>query len=307
MLNNNSFINSALLGIAFIWGITFVIVQDAISTLEPFTFNFVRFTLASLLIFLYLLISQKGKFDSKIFVSQLKAGSFLGFLLFMGYALQTFSLLYTTSGKAGFLTGLSVAIVPIISYFVLKQTPTYQGVLGAILAVLGLFLLAFTDLSAVNIGDLLALFCAFAFGFHIVYTGKFSSQSAVLNLVLVQLITVAVLSGIFGFIYEPALELDNILHPEVISALLITSLFATALAFIAQTYFQKSVSASKVALIFATEPVFAAIADFFWNGHTLGMRAVIGCLLILMGMLFAEIPIMRYLPSLKPKNENANM
>ncbi|MDF2608011.1 MAG: hypothetical protein K0S34_2207 [Bacillales bacterium] len=290
MLNNNSFINSALLGIAFIWGITFVIVQDAISTLEPFTFNFVRFSLASLLIFLYLLISQNGKFNFSTLRSQFRAGSFLGFLLFMGYALQTFSLLYTTSGKAGFLTGLSVAIVPIISYFVLKQRPTYQGVFGAALAVFGLFLLAFTDLSVVNIGDLLALFCAFAFGFHIVYTGKFSSQSAVLNLVLVQLITVAVLSGIFGFIYEPTLDLDNILHPEVISALLITSLFATALAFIAQTYFQKSVS--------------AAIADFFWNGHTLGMRAVIGCLLILMGMLFAEIPIMRYLPSLKPKNEN---
>jgi drug/metabolite transporter (DMT)-like permease len=205
------------------------------------------------------------------------------------------------------LTGLSVALVPVISYFIIKQKPTYESIIGVVFAVFGLFLLAFADISAVNIGDFLALLCAFAFGFHIVYTGKFSSETSVLNLVLVQLMTVALLSGVFAIFYEPAIKLENVLHVQVIWALIITSVFATAFAFITQTFLQKSASPSKVALIFATEPVFAAIADFIWNGNTLGTRAVIGCLLILVGMILAEIPFLKYFSLLKTKNQNASM
>ncbi|MDR7000149.1 DMT family transporter [Neobacillus niacini] len=307
MIQNHWFINTALLSIAFIWGITFVVVQEAISTIDPFSFNFLRFGLAAVLIFLFLFFTQKEKFSFKTLFTQLKIGSFLGLLLFLGYALQTFSLLHTTPGKSGFLTGLAVALVPIISYFILRQKPTFQGMVGVVLAVLGLYLLAFSGMTGVNIGDLLALLCSFAFGLQIVYTGKFASKTSVLYLVLSQLITVAVLSGIFALIFEPTLSLNILLHPSVIGALLVTSIFATVIAYIAQTFFQKSTSPSKVALIFSMEPVFAALADYLWNATTLGTRSIFGCLLILFGMLLAEIPLLRYFSFLKIKNQKANM
>ncbi|MDQ0201202.1 drug/metabolite transporter (DMT)-like permease [Neobacillus ginsengisoli] len=282
-------------------------VQEAISRIAPFTFNFLRFGLAALLIFLFLLFNKKEKFTLKPLFKQLKVGSFLGLLLFFGYALQTFSLLHTTPGKSGFLTGLAVALVPIISYFILRQKPTYQGIIGVILAVYGLYLLAFTGVTTINLGDLFALLCSFAFGLQLVYTGKYSSQTSVLYLVLAQLLTVAVLSGIFALIYEPILRLETLSNSAVIVALLITSIFATAFAYIAQTFFQKSASPSKVALIFSMEPVFAALADYLWNGTTLSTRSIMGCLLILIGMLLAEIPFLRYFSLLKQKNQKVNM
>src|SRR5690606_3940571 len=116
----------------------------------------------------------------------LTGGIVLGVWLFVGYAFQTFSLLYTTSAKSGFLTGLSVALVPILAYFILRQKPSRQAIAGVILAVCGLYLLAFRDLNSVNIGDLLALICAFGFGLQIVYTGKYSSRTSVFHLVLIQ-------------------------------------------------------------------------------------------------------------------------
>ncbi|MED1470681.1 DMT family transporter [Bacillus salipaludis] len=307
MIHNRWLVNSALLSIAFIWGITFVVVQEAISTIDPFSFNFLRFGLAAVLIFFFLFFSQKEKFSLKTLITEFKIGSFLGLLLFLGYALQTFSLLHTTSGKSGFLTGLAVALVPIISYFILRQKPTFQGIIGVLLAVFGLYLLAFTGMTGVNIGDLLALLCSFAFGLQMVFTGKFASQASVLYLVLSQLITVSVLSGFFALIFEPTLSVTILSHPSVIIALLITSIFATAYAYIAQTFFQKSTSPSKVALIFSMEPVFAALADYLWNGITLGTRSIFGCLLILFGMLLAEIPFSKYFPFLKIKNQKVNM
>lgn len=121
-MKTNKFIaDSALLGIAFIWGITFVLIQNAISTLPPFSFIFVRFGLAVLFLMSFMIFT-KSKFFSIFEKNVLKSGCFLGLFLFLGYAFQTFSLLYTTSGKSGFLTGMSVAMVPISQSLYLKRS-----------------------------------------------------------------------------------------------------------------------------------------------------------------------------------------
>lgn len=292
MIKASIFADLSLLFVALIWGATFVLVQNAISLLEPFSFNAVRFTAAAVLLGLWLIVFEKKqlkKFDKKLMLS----GMMLGFWLFIGYAFQTLGLLYTTSSKAGFITGLSVVLVPLLMIGILKQRPGVNSITGVAAATLGLYLLTMSDVSSLNIGDGFVLICAAGFALHIVFTGKFSSSYPTLLLTTVQISTVAVLSAISSMIFEDwkrAFNPEVIYSANVLVALLITSVLATALAFFIQTNFQKHTTATRVALIFAMEPVFAAITAYFWAGERLTYIALAGCSLIFAGMVFAELP-----------------
>lgn len=284
--------NLSLLFVAFIWGVTFVLVQNAISFLEPFSFNGVRFFIAAILLWTWLLLfkrEQLSAMNRKLLLS----GIFIGFWLFLGYALQTIGLLYTTSAKAGFITGLSVVLVPFLALIILRQLPTGQAIFGVLVATVGLYLLTMTDSTPLNIGDGFVFFCAIGFALHIVFTGKYSEKYPTLLLTVIQISTVAVLSISSAFLVEDwqqAVQPEIIFTPDVFVALMITALFATALAFVIQTNFQKYTTPTRVALIFATEPVFAAVTGFIWAGDRLSSSALFGCLLILFGMIFAELP-----------------
>lgn len=278
-----------LLLVTFVWGTTFVLVQNTIETLPPFSFLAIRFSMAGALILLFF---RWKNVSFRIPLKHLFVGAYIGMWLFSAYALQTFSLLYTTSGKSGFLTGLSVALVPIWSFLLLGMRPRPNAAVGVLSAVGGLYLLAFADFSSVNRGDVLALLCAVAFGLQIVYTGKYAPKVETLHLVTVQIFTVALLSGGCSLLFEPWERVfrENVLaDPSVLTALLITAFLATSLAFLAQTHFQKFTTPTRVALIFAMEPVFAALADYWWMGVSLGGRALAGCILIFAGMVLAEI------------------
>jgi drug/metabolite transporter (DMT)-like permease len=295
-MKKSTFADLSLLIVAFIWGTTFVLVQNAISTMEPFAFNSFRFFIAFVILFLSLLLFQRKQLQ---FVSKriVISGFLLGFWLFLGYATQTLGLLYTTSSKAGFITGLSVVLVPFFSFLLLKQKPSFPAVIGVSIATVGLFLLTMTDIAALNIGDFFVLICAFGFAMHIIFTGKFSEQFPTLLLTTIQILTVSILSMISSFIFEDfneMMKLSIISSQSVIIALIVTSVFATALAFFAQTSFQKYTTPTRVALIFAMEPVFAAIAGYYWASERLSISAIIGCLFIFLGMVFAELPVERF-------------
>lgn len=295
-MKKSTFADLSLLFVAFIWGTTFVLVQNAISTMEPFAFNGFRFFIAFVILFLSLLLFQRKQlqlFSKKIVIS----GFLLGFWLFLGYATQTLGLLYTTSSKAGFITGLSVVLVPFFSFLLLKQKPSFPAVIGVSIATVGLFLLTMTDIAALNIGDFFVLICAFGFAMHIIFTGKFSEQFPTLLLTTIQILTVSILSLVSSFIFEDfneMMKLSVISSQSVIIALFVTSVFATALAFFAQTSFQKYTTPTRVALIFAMEPVFAAIAGYYWASERLSISAIMGCLFIFLGMVFAELPAERF-------------
>lgn len=284
--------DSSLLFVAFIWGATFVLVQNAISILDPFSFNGVRFGLASILLFLWILLFHKGlfkKLDMKLFSS----GIILGTWLFSAYALQTFGLLYTTSSKSGFITGLSVILVPIFCLIFFKQILKPFATVGVITATVGLYLLTLGDGLSINFGDTLTFFCAIAFAAHILLTSKYTSHYSTLLLTVIQITTVSVLSGISAFFFEDwkqAFSWEILSTFEVMFALFITAIFATVLAFLAQTNFQKYTTPTRVALIFAMEPVFAAITAYFWAHERLGPKALVGCLFIFIGMILAELP-----------------
>lgn len=283
----------SLLFVTLIWGTTFVLVQNAIDFLEPFAFNGIRFFIAAILLILCLLIFERKQLKYLNF-NILKSGVFIGFWLFLGYVTQTLGLLYTTTSKAGFITGLNVVLVPVFSMFLLKQVPSRNAFLGVGAATIGLFLLTLTDVTSLNIGDGFVFICAISFAFQIIFTGKFSSKYPTLLLTVIQITTVAILSLISSYIFEDwgkSFNVTTFESQDVIIALIITSVFATALAFFIQTNFQKYTSATRVALIFAMEPVFAAITGYFWAGERLTISALFGCILIFMGMIFAEMPV----------------
>jgi drug/metabolite transporter (DMT)-like permease len=291
-MKSSSLADLSLLLVALIWGATFVVVQNAISFLEPLSFNGVRFAIAAILLGLWLFLFERKQleaFDKNL----LTAGLFLGFWLFIGYAFQTLGLLYTSSSKAAFITGLSVIMVPLFTIIFFKKHLGKNAYFGVITATIGLYLLTMTDIAELNMGDAFVLICAIGFASQILLTGKYTNKYPTLLLTVIQIATVSILSSFCAFMFEDwrrAFDSDILLTMEILLALLVTAVFATALAYLIQTKFQKYTTATRVALIFATEPVFAAITGYIWAGDRLSFSAITGCLLIFTGMVIAELP-----------------
>jgi len=282
-----------LLLVALIWGTTFLIVQHAIQALPPLAFNGIRFTGAALLFFIILIFVHRD-WLKRVNRRLLWHGFVLGILLFGGYAFQTYGLLYTTSSNAGFITGLSVVLVPFFAMWFLRQRLNWIAWLSAAIALVGLFLLSTGGSSlSINVGDLLVLLCAICFALQIVATGRYAPEHPTLLLVTIQLGTVGFLGIVGSILLEDAGTMQDWVHlasePEVLMALAITLLFGTAFAFWAQTYCQKYTSPTRVAIIFVMEPVFAGITGVIWGNEKLGVTAIIGCVLMFVSMLIAEL------------------
>ena len=282
-----------LLLVAFIWGTTFVLVQNAIAFLPPHSFNGIRFTMASLLL-LIIIIFVDRKSLAQLGKKGWIAGLILGVFLFAGYAFQTIGLLYTTASRAGFITGLSVILVPIFSAFFLKMIPNWFTTIGVGFAAVGLYLMTMIQTtSQFQFGDFLVFFCAIAFALQIVFTGKFAPRYSVLPLTWIQISVVGILSFIFAFFFEDPsiISFDLFQNPEVITALIITSVFATVFAFVAQTMLQRYTTATRVAIIFSMEPVFAALTAFIILHEVMTNWSIIGSLFIFLGMIIVELPL----------------
>ncbi|MNM93505.1 putative DMT superfamily transporter inner membrane protein [compost metagenome] len=191
---------------------------------------------------------------------------------------------------------MSVILVPFLSMLLLKHRITRYTWISALLAAIGLYLLAFAGSSySMNRGDALILLCAIAFALHVAYTGIFAPKYPALPLAAMQMAVVGILSLISSFWFENNLYLqfqntvEAIMKPEVIIALLVSIGPTSALAFWIQTECQKFTTPARVAVIFAMEPVFAALTGVFFGGESLSYSAVIGCVCILMGMILTEL------------------
>ncbi|MDY0323811.1 MAG: DMT family transporter [Candidatus Carbobacillus sp.] len=299
--------DTLLLFITFIWGTTFVLVQQAIDFLPPFTFLAIRFFIAWLLMLPFLALASsrdvKSLANTEHHPSRITSGIhpflaalIIGINLFLGYALQTFGLLYTTASKAGFITGLSVVLVPAISFFLLNTRLKKSIILGVLLALIGLYALTLGESFVLNTGDLLVFLGAIAFALQIVTTSKYAPFFNPVLLATLQIGIVAGFSFIFAIIFEPVdqavrLSLD---HWQVVGgALFVTAVLATALAYWTQTTVQKYTSPVHVALIFSMEPVFAALTAWLVHHERMTPMMWLGSSLILLGMLLSELPVLK--------------
>lgn len=292
-MNRSRLADLSLLLVAMMWGCTFLIVQHAVRVLPPMAFNSIRFIGAGLLLAFITTVFYRSQWRL-ITRRMLLHSCLLGLFLFIGYAFQTVGLLYTTTSNTGFITGLSVVIVPFLSYFLLKHSISRFTWLSALLAASGLYLLTFAGSEmSWNKGDILVLICAIGFALHIGYTGLYASRYPSLPLAALQMTVVGVLSLIASLLMEDSgnftILMNKIIQPEVVIALLVSIGPTSAFAFWIQTVCQKYTTPSRVAIIYATEPVFAALTGILFAGEVLGLVGGIGCVFILAGMLLAEL------------------
>lgn len=268
-----------LIIVTFIWGSTFVIVKGALNDASPLPFLALRFTVAGVLLFFVL---KSGFMDRRAVVP----GLILGAFLFCGYIFQTCGLIYTTPPKAAFITGFSVILVPLIMLLQGARMNT-ANIGGGLLGLAGLYFLVLpSGLSAVNRGDVLVLFGAISFALHIVLVGKYTLKFSFQHLVPLQILTVGVVS-IVALPFDPSLKLHW--TGGLVLALTVTSILATGFAFSVQNWAQQYTPPAHTALIFALEPVFAAITSIVVVRERMGGKVIVGSGLILAGMVISEV------------------
>jgi drug/metabolite transporter (DMT)-like permease len=271
----------SLLIVVIVWGYTFVAIKNALDGVTPFNFIALRFILA-LIILLVVFRKRLSGLNRYIMLR----GSIVGVFLFFAYAFQTAGLKYTTASNAGFITGFSVVLVPVFSALILKVRPSTEGAVGVTFAIAGLFFLSYNGGFAVNKGDILVLFCAFAVAFHILTVGYYTKKMDSILLTIVQIGVVAILSVISALLFEETV----IPRGRVVwEAIVVTSIFATVGAYLIQNLMQRFTSSTHTALIFSGEPVFAGIFGYYLLGERLGGWSVLGCFLILAGMVISEL------------------
>lgn len=274
----------ALVFICFIWGSTFVVVKGALSHVSPLLFLALRFVIATAVLNLTFRGAARGIYRTKPILA---GGALAGTFLFLGFVLQTVGLRYTTPSKSAFLTGLSIVMVPIFAAVFERKPPGHSEVFGIALAGIGMALMTLhRDTLALERGDLLTIGCAAAFAVHILLVGHLAPKLGFQALALAQITMAALLSlGTFSWVEKPSVRWT----PGLIAAVVITGLFATALAFAVQAWAQQYTTPTRTALIFAAEPLFAWITSFLVAGETLSGRAAMGAALILAGILTVEL------------------
>ncbi|HTW65998.1 MAG TPA: DMT family transporter [Bryobacteraceae bacterium] len=276
-------VDGSLVAVTFIWGATFVLVKQALADVSTMLFLALRFSIAAAA----LAIIFRKEFLAPGARSSLLRGLVAGCFLFGGYVLQTAGLRFTSASKAGFITGLYVPLVPVIGSIVERRLPQISELLGIAIASAGMVLLSGqSGLFDISRGDLLVAGCAVAFACHILILGRFSPRSNAGVLTVGQIAAGGLIGAATFWWIEPVRLRWS---AGVWTALVFTSLFATALAFSVQTWAQRSSSPTRTVLIFSLEPVFAWLTSYVLAGELLSRRAAAGAALILAGILVVEL------------------
>lgn len=297
MHNRKSLQASLLLLItACIWGFAFVAQRQGMVHTGPFTFNAVRFALGALsLVPLMLFLDRRAgrplrSREAKASYRQAGiSGVVAGLVLFSGASLQQIGLIYTTAGKAAFITGLYIVIVPFIGLF-LKQRLTVNSMAGAVLAVFGLYLLCMKSDLSLGKGDLFELAGAFCWSVHILVIDRFSRQADVIKLSFFQVITCSALSFAVALATE-TIDVGDL--SQVLVPLLYGGICSVGIAYTLQVVGQKNAQPTQAAIIMSMETVFAAIGGYLILGELLDGRGIAGCALMLAGMIVPQLPRLR--------------
>lgn len=264
---------------AAIWGSTFFIVKDALTDIDPVTMVGYRFTLAGLILLVYLWISKRPV------LMWLGQASYLGVILWLLYIPQTIGLKFTTASNSGFITGLFVLFVPIFIKLVLKKNPARLDVIASVVSLGGLWVLT-GGLKDINTGDMLTLITAMTYALHVIYSDKYMKAGLDPYTVSCQQFLMV---GLLSLIASAVLDLPfGIGSTRTVSVVIFLALFPTLSAFVIQMVAQKITAPVKVSLIFALEPVFAAIFAWGFGGEEFVLRRAAGGLLIVAALVISS-------------------
>jgi drug/metabolite transporter (DMT)-like permease len=274
-----------LLAVTAVWGVTFVQVKDAVAVYPLFAFLALRFAIATFVLEISnLTFAIANRSRPPLGREGAAAAALLGLLLAAGYALQTAGLERTTVSSAGFVTGMYVVLTPVIAFAAFRMRVGRAAWGGVAVATAGLALLSGIHAGSPG-GDLLVLAGAAVYALQIVLLERYAPRFDPLAF------TTCEMAAAFVALAVVALGLGDVGMPHgstVWGALLVTGVFASALAFLAQTWAQRRTSATRTALVFAAEPVFAALFGYTLAGDRLGAAGWAGCAVIMAGILLAE-------------------
>jgi len=291
MNSNAAKSNVLLLLTALIWGFAFVAQRVGMEHVGPFTFNGVRFTLGAISLTPLLWLNRRRRMTDRNILPAVNNryllwGGFLtGFVLFVASSLQQIGIIYTTAGKAGFITGLYIVIVPILGVF-LKQRTTRAAWVGAILATIGLYFLSVTGNLNMQLGDLLVFISAFFWAAHVQIIGRLVVKIDALKLAFMQFAGCAILS-LASAPFVETVSLAGIRMAAI--PIIYAGLFSVGIGYTLQAIGQRHAPPANAAIILSLESVFAVVGGWLLLGEILSVRGIFGCSLMLAGMLLSQV------------------
>ena len=283
----------ALLLGTFIWGMAFIAQSVGMETIGPFTFQAIRCMLGVIFLFLVTFffdwkIGMRASLqkwnNKKLWIS----GIICSTALFAATSLQQVGLVYTAPGKAGFLTAMYIVLVPVLGIFVHRK-PGINAVVSVLLALVGLYLLSFTDMGSINIGDILLSGCALAFAVQILLIDRFAPDLDGLRLNCVQSLVVSLLSVPCIFLNRETVGLQTILDCWL--PLCFAGIFSMGVAYSMQIIGQKRLEPTAASLIMSLESVFAALGGWLILHNTMTPSELTGCTLVFAGVIVSQVPV----------------
>ena len=282
-----------LLLTAFIWGVAFVAQSVGMDYIGPFTFNCVRSIIGGLvLIPLVFILGKKTKADrneeqtKEYKKNTIIGGICCGICLCVASNFQQFGIMHTTVGKAGFITALYIIIVPILGIFMKKKVAPIVWV-SSVIAVVGFYLLSISGQVSICKGDILVLICAVLFSVHILVIDYFSPKGEGVTISCIQFFTSGILCGIMMFLFENP-QIKDILAAYL--PILYAGVMSCGVAYTLQIVGQKNMDPTVASLILSLESVFSALAGWLILGQGLSGKELIGCALVFVAVLLAQMP-----------------
>ncbi len=286
----------ALLLGTFIWGMAFIAQSVGVDLIGPFTFQAIRCMLGVIFLFLVSLL-----FDCKIGISASlkkwknarlwRSGVICGIALFAATSLQQVGLVYTAPGKAGFLTAMYIVLVPMLGIFVHRK-PGLNAVFSVLLALVGLYLLSFTDIGRINIGDVLLVGGALGFAVQILLIDRLAQDLDGVRLNCVQALVVSVLSIPGILLNGEAVEMQTIAACWL--PLGFAGVLSMGVGYSLQIVGQKRLEPTAASLIMSLESVFAALGEWLILHSTMTPTELTGCALVFAGVVFSQLPLNRF-------------
>lgn len=292
VLSNKALVaDIALFLAAFFWGWSFVFQRQAMAFMSPLAYLGIRFTLGALLLLPFAVRRLKGQLrvalePRTVIRSNLLGGLLAGTLVFIGSVLQQYGLLWTTVAKTGFITSLYVVLVPLLMLFFGRRVKLGEGV-GAILALIGLFLLSFTESFSLSFGDSLVLIGAFVWASHVIVLGWISPKMDSFVLGTGQSLFCGLLGLLFMFARGEFPPADMLI--AAIPTLIGGSLFSVTFGFTLQVFGQRDATPAAAAILLQLEAVFAAIFGWLLLSEGMTSRMILGAAVMLVGVLVSQL------------------
>jgi drug/metabolite transporter (DMT)-like permease len=269
-----------LIAAAAVWGVSFVVVKDALTSASPLLLLAVRFSIATIV------LAPLANLRTRFSPAELRAGLLLTFLLAVGFATQAVGLQYTTPARSAFIVAMSSVLAPVIALVILKHRTGWLVLVALGIAGVGIYFLTAPDAGGLNRGDMWTLVTAVVFGGHIVAVSEFSKRFDAQRLVWLQLPGTAIGTLIAALLLE---HMRFEWSLGLVAALLFLAIMSTAVALVWQMRAQREMTSARASLLLCFEPVFAALTSWQFWGEEFSLGQALGAGLILIGMVVAVV------------------